>query len=155
MMSMWNPFGWVTQAREPTPRVEPPPALEPPQDAAAAASSTTSSSTSMPSGAGAGSLPSAEPQAGDELQPLQPAHQAFALGSAVLIPRSHGGRSVGFILKYHVAKRVYTVELDEVGSGHCKLATEDFLMAVEPSVEPTGASSAARGRADAEPVAVG
>ena len=59
---------------------------------------------------------------------------AFAVGSCVLVPRSGGGESIAFVRSFDAAQKIYTVELDSIGSGKVKQANESMLThAAEPS----------------------
>ncbi|KOO35216.1 calmodulin [Chrysochromulina tobinii] len=67
---------------------------------------------------------------------------SFAVGSRVYVKRSSGEESIGFITEYDRAKQVYTLELDQRGSGKVKQCVEkDLRPAPENAAhaEPAGA----------------
>jgi hypothetical protein len=51
----------------------------------------------------------------------------YALGSAVYVKRSNGEESIAFVTEYDAAKRLYTVELEQAGSGKFKQSREDGM----------------------------
>ena len=51
----------------------------------------------------------------------------YALGSEVYVTRSNGEESTAFVMEYDAAKKLYTVELEQAGSGKFKQCREDGM----------------------------
>jgi hypothetical protein len=61
--------------------------------------------------------------------------QRFATGSRVFVKRSSGDESIAYVKKYVATTQVYTVELDKLGSGKQKEATESYLREADTKSE--------------------
>jgi hypothetical protein len=61
--------------------------------------------------------------------------QRFATGSSVFVKRSSGDESIAYVKKYDATTQVYTVELDKIGSGKQKEATEINLREADTKSE--------------------
>jgi hypothetical protein len=62
-----------------------------------------------------------------ELLTLAVTAQRFALGCDVYVKRSNGEECIAFVKEYDAAKMVYTVELEQAGSGKTKQCREDIM----------------------------
>ena len=91
-----------------------------------------------------------------ELLTLAVTAQRFALGCDVYVKRSNGEECIAFVKEYDAAKMVYTVELEQAGSGKTKQCREDIMRegplcgtaSFEESVTnaPPGASAGSAGK---------
>ena len=61
--------------------------------------------------------------------------QRFAIGSSVFVKRSSGADTIAYVKKYNATTKVYTVELDQIGSGYQKDASENYLREFAPPTE--------------------
>lgn len=83
----------------------------------------------------------------------------FELGERVLVPRSSGAESLAYVVGFEERQRawVYTVELERLGSGMLKVATEDYLKEAPPLDEGAssgGVAAAATASSASEPSAI-
>ena len=84
--------------------------------------------------------PAAAPAAAPAPEPEDPApaeaEPTFAIGSRVFVKRSSGEEALAFVTEYDAGKKVYTLELESVGSGKIKRSLENAIRAAPAADAP-------------------